>query len=269
VTIITRADKGVEWTVDPTLKMYDEKPLAFPYTKDEAGSASDAEAAPKGVPEATADDCDGEFTKVGTKTIAGFAATGYKMGCKGRPGGMITWMSPDDATWKRAEKELNEFNKAKQAALFANYPAKEKKEFEEGADLLKSLMGTAMALKGIRAPKGVPLALESEGENAGLMYEAETVNFSGADPSLFEVPAGFQRVDNLAVEQASKMTGIDIKKMYAEMGDMPRQAVNDAEPGGPEPPAEEASSPEEPAQEPQPAQVETPPQEPDGVVYQD
>ncbi|HTL71302.1 MAG TPA: hypothetical protein VL404_08440 [Candidatus Eisenbacteria bacterium] len=285
VTIITRADKGVEWTIDPTLKMYDEKPIALPYTKGspESSGSSASFGTPKDLPESSADDCDGEFTQVGTKTIAGFTATGYKMGCKNQPGGMITWMSPSDATWKRVEKELNEFSKARQSAMFANYPPKERKEFQEGVDMMKNLMGAAMTMKGIKIPKGVPLAMETEGEEgAGVMYEAEAVNFSGADPSLFEVPAGYQKVENLAMEQASKMMGVDIKKMYGDMGQMSQQAlqqapqfaqaaqaISEANASSPEAPPEETASAEEESGREAPQEAPAESGEAGGTVYED
>lgn len=197
--VITRVDKGVEWTLDPKSRTYEEKPIALPYQPPtrSAGVSSGESASDESEGEA----CTPELKKLpGGRTLAGQAATGYRMGCRETPReGMITWLAPASATTTRIQKELAQFDKAYGKAQFANYPAKARGEMEQGVMVWQRLVGDVLPHQtGMgKMPEGLLVAMEAESQEDGKTSFYEVIRFS-ADPvpaSLFEIPAGYAKAD--------------------------------------------------------------------------
>ena len=221
--IITRADKGVEWTLNSSLKIYEEKPIAIDYAKtkkfenDVMNNSSSMTPMSK-MDETEADDCKPEMRTSGGRQFLGTPATRYEMGCAGKSdGAWAFWMVPLKGEFAKAYKEMEEFGKAHSAAMYAQYPANERKEMQEGLQMLGSMMSVPFTGgQGLKSmPKGFPVAMEQpkgvdeNGQAQGnlLMYEMTTLSTAPVDPTLFEVPQGFHKVENVALEQARQMVG--------------------------------------------------------------
>lgn len=198
-TVITRVDKGVEWTLDPKTRTYEEKPIALPYQPPGRSSGPS-------LGESTSDASDGEactpeMKKLpGGRTLAGQPATGYRMGCRETPReGMVAWLAPTSTATNKIQKELAQFDKAYAKAQFANYPAKARGEMEQGVMVWQRLVGDVLPRQaGMgKMPEGLLVAMEAQSQEDGKTSFYEVIRFS-TDPvpaSLFEIPAGYARAD--------------------------------------------------------------------------
>lgn len=207
VVIITRVDRGVEWILMPGKKVYQEKPIALPYLKDE-GSASPAagniqDYLPQPDEEALKNQCVLEIRRLPEpKTIAGYKTTGFIILCGEDKGPGKVWMAPPLGTLAEVEQQDLAYNHAHAMALFANYPLNEKQDLveisEKFGDLVKTFMVKHMA-PGTRFPRGVMMRLESSLKNAppAVLFEVKEIKTGPADPALFEIPPGYQKVPDL------------------------------------------------------------------------
>lgn len=197
---ITRVDKGVEWTLNTKKKTYTEEKLALPYTpmeksstKTSGGNSNEDE------DEDTEPTCTPQMTSLSkTRTIAGMTAKGTHMGCKESPKeGMTLWYVPPTATIKAAEQDLKNFDAALAKAKFANWPAKERKEMERGLAMWARLIGELpMAMTGQKLPSDFLIAMDMTSEEGPqTFYEVTALSAGSLDASLFEIPAGYKKVE--------------------------------------------------------------------------
>ncbi len=251
---ITRADKGVEWEINPSLKAYSEKSITIEY-KPETSQPADTEADKqfdkalnKSNDASTSSDC--RSVKVSTeKTFAGMKAEGYQGICKSQEG-----ESPSSTIWvatkgehkaEQIQKQITKFEKSEFDARYSKYPAKERERTQK----MLALMGTAMAqgLMGVPNPKDMPkdrmiLGMGMAGAQAsgGMMMEVISAEIVPKDDSRYEVPAGFTKVENLEELQSQQiisqlsngdasMSGMvgELGKMAEKMG-MPQDAETEA-----------------------------------------
>lgn len=222
---IARVDQGIEWTLDLSRNLYEEKPIAIPYQPAEgtipaSGQASDETEWTFRDGREAEDVCTPQVEPLsGSKTVAGYATTGYRVGCVESPQeGAILWMAPLSGVLAQVEQESRTFERAYQQALYANYPPDEQREMTEGLLMLGTLLQTAFAEAfkdvnpapwgGVKElPKGFPLAVElveraEDGQFKRVtMFEVTTLSTAPIDPSVFAVPDGFRKVDDLAQVQ--------------------------------------------------------------------
>lgn len=231
LTTITRVDKGVQWTLDPKLKVYDEKAIAVAYepesreTKMIEGAKENA-AAGKAAPF--------EVRKLDkTRKIAGFPASGYEVKTDGKHSATI-WLTPYTEALERAEKETREFSAAHTKELYRNYPAKEREGMEAGMAMMTGMM-RGQFLGGGAAPadlpKGYTLAMEGESASGtsammtgpdghaasgapsapgaapktSTLYEVISLSAEAISPNQFEIPPGFSKVDDVSAMQAQEL----------------------------------------------------------------
>lgn len=197
--VITRVDKGVEWTLGPKTKTYEETPIALPYQPSGRTSGASHEENTSDASEGEA--CTPELKKLpGARPLAGLSATGYRMGCRETPrDGMIVWLAPSSKTTNKIQRDLAQFDKAYSKAQFANYPAKARGEMEQGTMMWQRLVGDLLPLQtGMgKMPEGMLLAMEAESQEDGKAAFYEVIRFSAAPVpvSLFEIPAGYAKAD--------------------------------------------------------------------------
>ncbi len=216
--IITRLDKGVEWTVDPKTKMYQEKPIALPYAiakeMNEDISDDDIQEVRKMTGVGAHDkDCTPVIHEKGTREVAGYETKGYYGACaEGNVEGesnMTMWIAPAQGDIAKMEKESEAYEKEHSKAMWSNYPAKDRKEIEEGAKVLRDAFKMAFgSVKGAKIPKGVPLAMEMSGGEegmSGVFYEVTELKIQPVSQSIFDLPPGYRKVDDIAQEQANAM----------------------------------------------------------------
>ena len=215
---ITRADKGVEWEIHPSLKAYSEKSIAIEYKPESQAGDTEADkqfdnALNKSNGAATSSDC--RSVKVSTKkTFAGMKAEGYQGMCKSQEG-----ESPSSTIWvatqgehkaEQIQKQITKFERAEFDAQYSKYPAKERERTQK----MLALMGTAMAqgLMGMPNPKDMPkdrmiLGMGMAGAQAsgGMMMEVVSAEIVPKDDSRYEIPAGFKKVENLEELQSQQI----------------------------------------------------------------
>jgi hypothetical protein len=213
---IVRADKGVEWQLNTKMKIYEEKQIALPYSKE--GELTKEEQAelekykkehPQEAESAEAPACT-TVDKSGPKIFAGITAYGYSSGCPSEGPKMTLWIADgNQAQAKQAFKEMEDFQAARAEAMYANYPPAQKKQLME----TMKLIGTAMAggLMGMPDPAKLPQSMamgmetSAPGEGPHMMMEVVAVDNVAADPSRYELPEGYTKVDNVMAAQAQTM----------------------------------------------------------------
>ena len=225
---ITRVDKGVVWDLDPKNKTYTERPVAIPYAKD-AGRGRDKAPRSPGGPESSPQDtrCTAEVKVLpGTRAIAGLKSAGHRMACKESPSeATVMWVGAPTAATEKVMKEQEAYSKAYSKALFANYPAKERAEMEGGMAALGGLLSQMPRMvSGGKLPKGMWTALEVESaEGTQTFFQLVSVSASPVKADLFEVPAGYRKVENnaamdwsgvgkSATRSAGEAAGSELKK---------------------------------------------------------
>jgi len=202
---ITRVDKGVEWTLNPKKKTYEEKPIALPYDKPNPHPASAYDDSDTGMDDTADDDtCTFEMKKLPSgRTVAGYEAVGYRMGCREEPKeGMIVWLAASGGIAQSIHRDVKKYNQAHGKALYANYPAKERKEMEQGmAAMWQNILGEMPRQANLdKVPDNLPMAMETESREVGKMTFYEVIRLSAApiSASLFEIPAGYTKIDGKA-----------------------------------------------------------------------
>lgn len=219
---IVRPDKGVEWNISPTLKSYDEKPIAISYKSSEENTTAEEQKEidqfmnSMDKAENMQDQASGcKSAKLPQeKTIAGMKAVGYQGICPVEGGGSTSttfWMAaPSEKKAIQIQKEISQFEEANVDAMYAQYPPKEREQTKK----IMKLFGTAMAkgLMGIPNIKDLPetLALGMEGSmlgggSQGMMMEVLQADMVPNDASLYEIPAGYAKVEDVQQLQAQHM----------------------------------------------------------------
>lgn len=206
---ITRVDKGVTWKIDLAQKIYEEKPIALVYKPEPPKSSSSI---------STGKDLPSDDTKTedrfeirpipGSRAIAGFPATGYEMTVNQKPTGRM-WMADPTGMLAQVDKESAAFQEAYNKKLYENYPAAERADIASGMKMLGDMFKGAFsaAIPGVsQLPKGVPLAMENMTEDDDrqhwiTVFEVLKVSVTPISNDWFEVPLGFQKVDDLAAHQ--------------------------------------------------------------------
>lgn len=234
---ITRADKGVKWQISHELKAYQETPIPLPYTKtedvsDEELSDEDAEELKKFQEEnktedgeaAAPDPCAEVVKSSEEKTFAGIPAEAYQPKCQTAQSMFSRlWIAKaGNAKADRIQKETEAFEKANTESMYSLYPPKEKEQIIKTMTMLGKAM--AQGLMGIPDFKDVPLRMmlsmegQAPGDDGGtaqtmVMLEVVAAEVTPADASLFEIPEGYVKVENLMQLQSqamiSKMAGGD------------------------------------------------------------
>lgn len=224
--IITRADKGVEWTLNPKNKTYTEAPLALPYSS----SRRDSDARDRG--NGRGDDDGGDTCTPATiklptaRTVAGLKAAGHRFGCKESPGeGMIVWLAEENAVTRKAQADLKAFGAAHAKAQFAKYPPKERATMEKGLSLWANLIGDLPALMGgERLPDALMLAMETESPESGrqIFYEISSLKTGAIPANRFEIPPGYKKASPGA-SPFGALGNIDFGDMMKEMKNLAPQ----------------------------------------------
>lgn len=225
ILTITRIDKGVEWELDPDLKIYKEKTIALPKTEEKLPTSVEREAvqAPHKpwveLPKEEKDFCEPVLTVLPNKeSIAGFAATGYQAKCPNTAVSTM-WMAPPNGVLKTFEKDVEQFDKAFQDELYKNFSAAEKKMVKEFFGAFGQA-GASMLL-GIRPdklPKHVPLRIEQTAEmgdgsvRTHRLIDIQEIRADKADASQFDIPAGYRKVTD---QEFSDLQG---QRMAEQMG---------------------------------------------------
>jgi hypothetical protein len=237
--VITRVDKGVEWMCDPEKKIYQERPIALPYSKTEPENSGDADdpALKSMMAKSEETNCTPIVKELGgTRSFAGHEAKGYQGACEEGPQKdefqMTMWMAPAKGELARMEKESNAFEEAKFKAEYANFPAAERREMEQGAKMIRDAFKMAFGgMKGAKVPKGVPLAMETpqgpEGMG-GMFYEVTELRVGSVNPQVFELPPDYVKVEDVMKEKANDMMrqmGMDPEEMERMSKDMQAQGA--------------------------------------------
>ncbi len=253
IVTITRVDKGVQWTIDLQLKVYDEKPIALPYQKNSteaeminSAKQGNAEKAPKL-----------EIRKTDrTRMIAGFSATSYEVKADGKHSAEL-WLTPYTPMLEQMDKETREFGEAHTRELYKNYPAAERKEMEVGMSMMAGMVkGQLPAQASSDLSKGYTLAMEGEssmetavmdtmadraptapkGETSkkSTLYEVLSLTADKINANQFEIPPSFKKVDDVAALQAQELMkammngkgdGVNMEEM---MKNLPKGATSGA-----------------------------------------
>lgn len=218
LTIVTRLDRDMKWTLDSQGKLYEEEPVAMPYQPrtEQDGPASE-ETTLREQSFFHKEECTGTVTRLPKRrTIAGYPATGYQITCAERPQeGMIVWLTPPAGRLAQVKQETGAYEAAYVKARYANYPPEEQLEFALGMSMLSDLLGavfTQMLQNDRQLASGFPLAVAGFGQ-AGergqgqptTIYEVKQISTALIDPGLFRIPTGYRTVDNLVEMRMRKM----------------------------------------------------------------
>ena len=116
---IVRVDKGVEWTVNSKMKIYQEKPIALTpkdIQEQDSGMAEIKNLMPQ---KQQGSDCTPQMNRLSEKrTYAGYETEGYQWACKEQPASMTMWIAPAQGDLARVEKETEAYSDAYQKELF-------------------------------------------------------------------------------------------------------------------------------------------------------
>ncbi len=203
IVIITRVDRGVEWILLPAKKVYQEKAIALPYIEDDKNAKGEGadigDYMPKTDEEGLKKECVPEILRLpNTRKIAGFDTTGFTIRCGNEKAPGNIWMAPPVGMLAEVEKQDKAYNHEHAMSLFSKYPSPEREEFvtaiENLGDLAKKFVGERMA-PGTQFPRGVLMAMEGKGQK---IFEIKEIQSNPVDPGLFEVPADYRRVSNIA-----------------------------------------------------------------------
>lgn len=240
--VITRVDKGVEWTADPVKKIYQERPIALPYTKTSAAEETALPQDMKDVPSMIGEaggDCTPVLKEVGEKTFAGYSSKGYVGACKegvSNEISMIVWVAPPKGDLAKMDKEAGEFAVAQYGAMYANFPPAERRKMEESARLMRDAFAKAFAGLGDAKPKGVPLAMEMpkgpEEGMGGMFYETVEVKAGAVNPAVFDIPPGYVKVNDVMKAKADDMMrrmGVDPDEIRRMTGEAEAKVAGDEE----------------------------------------
>ncbi|GEM_PF-7032486 len=243
VITITRLDKGVQWTIDPKRRIYEEKPLAVPYEAPipENENIRYTESSSTDLPTPSDEGCTAESRLVPEKrTFAGFEARGYHMGCAGQTGGMTTWTA-DSPALSKMQKETEAFTEAQEKAQYAHWPRAEKKQMEDDLKAGKRFMKNAanqmmMGMSGTtnNMPKGVAVAIEGQTDagKSGYVFALKELSIKPIDGAVFDLPADYRKVSDVIrvqTESAMEDMGIDVKGMNQMLRGMGAEIPTDAE----------------------------------------
>jgi hypothetical protein len=227
---IIRADKGVEWHMNTLLKVYQERPLALPYTP--GTKVPDPNAKPVKAGFSGQDIACEKIRKISKqRSFAGIKARGYVSDCSVNGPKLTIWIAENNQkTAKAAFEESQRFQKAQSEALFADYPAAERKKMMEhvekyGAAMSGDLMGLPNPAK---LPKNLAVGMELvDDKGSQMIMEVQEISIVPADNSRYEVPADYKKVDNLALLQSKQMVDffakdLAVKKQKAEPAQKPK-----------------------------------------------
>lgn len=186
VVLIQRADKGVQWSLNPKDQTYNETPMAMPYNPQMP--------IPAPVP---LNNCEMVMQKISNqRDIAGFKATGYREGCKGNNQKQIHWFAPNSRQALQIKKESEAFDRALMNAQFANYPEKERSKAIASAERQKNNLVERLRGQQLTWPSALELALETEVDGKVVSsYVVSTLSTERIDNALFEIPAGYKKAD--------------------------------------------------------------------------
>jgi hypothetical protein len=213
---ITRVDKGVEWQLDLKRKIYEEKPIALPYTKEKMPATKDSPSFEEKTEKI-------EIKKTSkTRPIAGFNAEGYEFLVDNKSQGIL-WNAPLTGVLEKANQEVTAYHEAHSKKMFENYPATERMEMAAGMAMIQQFLKTSP--KGIGdLPKGFTLGMqggagmEMPQMGDGLIFEVTSVKVDSVDSQLFNIPDGFTKVPSIS--QASMGDMMNPEKMQEMMKDM-------------------------------------------------
>jgi hypothetical protein len=224
-TTVTRLDKGVVWKIDDELKMYEEETIALAAAgkadEDVDLSQISLEGSPESADAPVGNNCDPKVQVLPTKeTIAGFSATGYMTSCADGSQSTI-WMAPPEGLLKKYDKEVNGFEEDYQEELYKNYSKDQKKLTKQVMGLLgEAGLGMMIGASTEQLPKHVMLRMNQRVPSfEGVMMDntpisIEEIRDEKADPSIFEIPQGYQKVKGLDQIKSE----IQAKKMMESMG---------------------------------------------------
>lgn len=257
---ISRPDKGVEWEINPSLKAYQETAIPIPYSSEDAQRTPeqieeekqlDAMLA-KGDPAQETTECSGIVKVAETREYAGIRAEGYQGECAPKQGEsrVTIWIAAGGQPLAdKAQKESDAYDKAHFDSMYSHYPAAERERIRKVFEMMgKAMMQGFMGMPNtFKMPKRLLLAIESEEGEPGLMHgtmmETTLVEVVPADPSRYEVPEGFLKVENLqellSQQMMDKMANgeMNMSDLGGALGQMAQKMGM---------PAEEAPSAEDP-----------------------
>jgi hypothetical protein len=199
---IVRVDKGVEWKVDEKNKVYEEKPIALP-----KGRTSDF----PGEKMPNEKKANVKIKKRdGARTIAGHEATGYEVTVDNQPG-VCMWMAPAKGDLAKVEKETQQYHAAYYKKQNENQPLAESLSSTAAAAMAMSMMGGGGGgdwIEGLKElPSGYMMGMEMAMGGAGgmMVYEVTKISADPVQASLFEIPPGFTKVEDLSQQQMQDM----------------------------------------------------------------
>ena len=221
--LITRLDRGVEWTIDPDLGAYDEKPIAMPYNPkqttgaDYVGAAQDGmEGFTKEAVTAPGQNC-AQFAKNGeSRQFAGFQAEGYHSDCPNNlMGGATFWIAQAKGPLEQYKNDIEKFEKKYSELKFSKFPVEEQKKILENTQMFAGMMMPPTIVSAGKNPfpsDGIALAMSGSmpdqqgNKTEGYTLEITEVHAGAVKPSLFELPANLQKVPNLAEVKMKQMS---------------------------------------------------------------
>jgi hypothetical protein len=201
ISVIERADLGLEWTVDYQRRQYEERPLAL-LSEPEFETHSPVQP-PIDEPQAEAS-CQAEAVRTPKRqTIAGFSAQAYQVGCPTEPDTQLTlWVADPDPQLSDALSQARVF-----ADAYARWQGSEGPSTLPDAWLVSEFLAESLVdlLPEVRlAPQGLPLLAEGWGEpeHSGqiapaTILQVTSVSSEAVDPQVFELPEGFSKIDSL------------------------------------------------------------------------
>ena len=241
IITITRVDRGIEWQLDMKNGIYEEKPIAVPLTKEETDTQHDTTGAgsqlEKDLPMPNAPGGVGSLQALPQKReFMGASATGYQW--VPDDSGSVFWMLPLKGDFAKAEKEQQGYQKTYLNALYANSSAKDREEMVKAMQMPGVMIGrTSPGMIGTPGlPEGFSVGLEtmvgsaqSDQPHRMMVFEMTELNLDRLDGSVFELPQGMRRVNDLAEEQARLMMGPGYDATMQSMQQIPQAAQQGGE----------------------------------------
>jgi len=210
-SVITRADRGIEWIIDHQRRQYEEHSLAPVYEPGNGMDAAEGAETEEGrVAQPESSTCKAEVVSTKeTRVIAGHKALGYRVGCSGEPETVMTlWMAESAPPLTDAVSQARVFYQAYARLQGPPIPQEVPDAWlvsEFFAEELVDLVGDMRLL-----PPGIPLEAEGSGElsHAGQAERAtivrvKSIAFDAIDSQIFEIPQGYTQVDSLVDIDAS------------------------------------------------------------------
>lgn len=226
LTVITRVDRKVKWTLDLEKKIYLEETLKAEIDFDHKNTS----AFWPGENEA----CRGMVTRLpNSEEIAGHRVTGYEILCQGDSGQrLMLWLASIAGPMHLVEQETRAFEEALYAIQHPGLSQGNSSVKALGLGTLSMLFGAIFSKiiqEGQVLPEGIPMALESITSAGSLdarpmkIYEVTQVDVGTMDSSLFRVPGGFRKVDRLP---GFRLRGLMRQLQAEEMSEAVKNILN-------------------------------------------